>query len=188
MHVHPVQGVRQGPDVRETGRIGRFVPPAAVVPGHPVLDDTVQAKLPAAEFPGDGEYFLRGLIPLPALHITESPPGQHGGEPDDPGQLLQDVRTVFSPDNHIGHGFHRVQLEGEAALFTVELHGAAGLDQQPPAVATQQERDRDLHVVLIEQFVFSGIVENAVFMGAQAGQERRSRIREGEDRGMNGPD
>ena len=180
--------VRQRPDIRETGGIRRFVPPAAFVPGKPVLDDAVQPQAAAAEFPRHGEDLLRGMIALFALHIAEDPFRKHRRFSGDSGELPQYFRAVPPADDQIGHGFRRVHLKGKGGGLAAELHGAAGFDQQAPAVAAQQERNRDFHVVLIEPFRFSGIIEDAVLMRAEPGQDRGTGIFKTEDGRKHGPD
>ena len=71
--VHAVEGGREGGYIRKTFRIRCFIPPASVFPAHPVQNNAVQPQIPAAEFPGGLDKFLRGTVTLFGLDITISP-------------------------------------------------------------------------------------------------------------------
>ena len=129
-----------------------FVSPASILPGHPVLNDTVQSQSAFTELPGNGNQFRGALIPLFGLDIPENPAGRQCGQTGTGREHAQDISTVLSAEQEIRDPVDGVQLKGKGVSVSAVFHGTAGFNQKSPAIAAQKKRDWDLHVVLVKPF------------------------------------
>ena len=152
MDIQVMQFFCQLNDVRKPVGIRGFVSPASILPGHPVLNDTVQSQSAFTELPGNGNQFRGALIPLFGLDIPENPAGRQCGQTGTGREHAQDISTVLSAEQEIRDPVDGVQLKGKGVSVSAVFHGTAGFNQKSPAIAAQKKRDWDLHVVLVKPF------------------------------------